>query len=187
MERLVAAARDLANETGSAAFTVQQVCARAGVSLKGFYAAFPGKDELLIALLEEDSRIGAELLGSVVAAHDEPLARLRAYVDNLFALVALPGATGYARVLVREHRRLGEDHPDELAGALAPLVTILASEIERATRAGVLASADPARDAETMFAVVLGGVHDVTIGRADPADTASYLWQFCCSGLKGPR
>ncbi|HEV3452605.1 MAG TPA: helix-turn-helix domain-containing protein, partial [Acidimicrobiia bacterium] len=61
LERLVVAARDLANETGSASFTVAQVAARAGVSLKVVYRYFASKDDLLVALLEEDSRIGAAL------------------------------------------------------------------------------------------------------------------------------
>ena len=186
LERLVGAARDLANETGSASFTVQQVCARSGISLKGFYAGFPGKDELLVALLEEDSRLGAEILRGWVDAHTAPLDRLRSYVTGVFDLVALPGATGYARVLVGEHRRLSDEHPDDLERALAPLLSLLASEIDAATRAGAMASSDPARDANTMFAVVLGGVHDVTAGRADACETAEYLWEFCSSGLKGP-
>src|SRR5690349_16193881 len=58
LERLLDAARELANETGSAGFTVAQVAGRAGVSLKGFYRSFASKDDLLVALLEEDSRLG---------------------------------------------------------------------------------------------------------------------------------
>ena len=36
---------------------------RAGLSLKAFYTCFRGKDDLLLALLAEDSRIGADVLG----------------------------------------------------------------------------------------------------------------------------
>ena len=67
MERCVAAARELASETASAAFTVAQIAARAGLSLKSFYRCFPGKDELLLALLEDDSQIGARALAERVA------------------------------------------------------------------------------------------------------------------------
>src|SRR4051794_31986913 len=67
MERLVAAARDLANESGNAAFAVAQVAERAGCSLKGFYRCFASKDELLLALLEDDSRLGAQLLSDSIA------------------------------------------------------------------------------------------------------------------------
>src|ERR1700689_1900278 len=66
MERCVAAARELASETTSAAFTVAQIAARANLSLKSFYRCFPGKDELLLALIEDDSQIGARALAQLV-------------------------------------------------------------------------------------------------------------------------
>src|SRR3954467_13307915 len=121
-QRLVDAARELATESGSAAFTVAQAAGRAGASLKGFYGCFAGKDELLLALLAEDSRVGATLVAERVSAQSAPGDRLRACVDALFELVALPGALGYAGVLVREHRRLDVERPDELRAALAPLI-----------------------------------------------------------------
>lgn len=185
MERFVQAARDLANESGSASFTVPQVAARSGLSLKTFYRCFRGKDDLLLALLEDDTRIGAQLLADVVDEHDEAEARLRAYVDGVFALVALPGAAGYAGVLVREHRRLSEDRPDEMRGALAPMVDLLADEIAGAVAARVARSQSPARDAATVFGLLLSAIHDVTIGRADAGETAAYLWQFWWNGLHG--
>ena len=178
-QQLVAAARDLANESGSAAFTVAQLTGRAGLSLKAFYACFQGKDDLLLALLAEDSRLGADALVARLGDRVGDDA-LRAYVSELFDMVAIPGAIGYAGVLVREHRRLTELHSDELRDALAPLVDLLASYIE---------SDDPKRDARTMFAVLLDGIHDVVVGRApDPHELALYLTDFCVTGIGGsPR
>ena len=187
LERLLDTARDLANETGSADFTIHQVCDRAGISLKGFYACFAAKDDLLIALLEEDTQIGATLIADIVHRHDDPDARLRAYLDGLFEMLTIAGALGYARVLVREQRRLSESRPDQLRRALAPLLAVLTTEIVRAADAGAITSADPARDAELVFALVLEGIHDVTLGRAEPLDEAAYLWRFCRSGLRGDR
>ncbi len=128
-QELVAAARLLADETGSAAFTVAQLTSRAGVSLKAFYASFRSKDDLLLALLAEDSRIGAEVLAERIGDRTGPDG-LRAYVVELFAMLTLPGAIGYAGVLVRERRRLIESHDDELRDALAPLVDLLARHID---------------------------------------------------------
>jgi AcrR family transcriptional regulator len=183
LERLLDAA--LANETGSAAFTVQQLCARAGFSLKGFYSSFASKDEALLALLEEDSGIGAVLLSQTIDAHTEPEARLHAYIEAIFEMLTYPGAAGYASVLVREYRRLRDERPDELRRALAPLLDLLTSEIAGATAARDIASADPVRDAETVFALLLDGIGDVTVGRADPRERAAYLWRFCRDGLRG--
>jgi AcrR family transcriptional regulator len=180
LERLVGAARDLANETGSAGFTVAQVAQRAGLSLKSFYRCFAGKDDLLVALLEEDSRLGAVILTEVVDAHDEPAARLRAYVVGVFELLTHPGALGYAGVLVREHGRLSEERPDDLRRALAPMVDLLSREV-----AAAVTTSDPARDARTVFALVLEGIHEVTLGHVEPLEEATYLWQFCWSALRG--
>src|ERR1700694_1485719 len=80
MERCVAAARELATETTSAAFTVAQIASRAGLSLKSFYRCFPGKDELLLALIEDDSQIGAHALAERVGKRESSEAALHACV-----------------------------------------------------------------------------------------------------------
>jgi len=182
MERCVAAARELATETTSANFTVAQIAARARLSLKSFYRCFPGKDELLLALLEDDSHIGARVLALRVAERAEtPGDALHAYVTELFALVSESGQLGYASVLVREHRRLSEAYPLELRVALAPLVELLAEHIDAATE-----TSDARRDAETMFRILLQGIDDVVVGRVtDARELAEYLWQFCWTGLTG--
>jgi AcrR family transcriptional regulator len=185
LERVVDAARDLANETGSAAFTVAQVAARAEVSLKGFYRCFAGKDDLLVALLEEDSRLGASILREIVAAYRDPVERVHAYVTGVFELLTLPGALGYAGLLVREQRRLSESRPEDLRQALAPMIEVLGAEIEGAAAAGAVVSPDPQRDARMVFALVLDGIHDVTRGESEPLDQAGSVWRFCWGGLRG--
>jgi AcrR family transcriptional regulator len=173
-ERLVQAARDLANETGSAAFTVAQVTTRAGLSLKSFYRCFKGKDDLLLALLAADSAIGAGFLAERIGTRQGDDA-VHAYVVELFDMLLLPGALGYAGVLVREYLRLAEHHDAELRNALAPLLNLLASHLK---------TTQPNRDALTMFGVLLGGIHDVVIGRtANTRELAEYLHRFCTKGV----
>src|ERR1700674_3894088 len=76
-ERLVETARELVWDAGGPTFTVNQVVAAGGTSLKSFYRCCPGKDELLVALFEDDSRRGAAALLSMVDDHADPLERLR--------------------------------------------------------------------------------------------------------------
>jgi AcrR family transcriptional regulator len=173
-DRLVQAARALANETGSAAFTVAQVTARSRLSLKSFYRCYQSKDDLLLALLAADSAIGAAVLAERIGDRSGAEG-VRAYVIELFEMIQLPGAIGYAGVLVREYGRLQEEHDEALTAALKPLVDLLAAHIE---------SLDPRRDAETMFSVLISGIHDLVLGRVvDASEHAEYLHHFCTRGV----
>jgi AcrR family transcriptional regulator len=175
-DRLVQAARELANDTGSAAFTVAQVTAQAELSLKSFYRCFRGKDELLLALIEADSRLGAEVLRARIGDRTGADG-LHAYVVELFEMLSLPGAVGYAGVLVREYLRLNEHYGEQQLAALAPLLDLLAGHLE---------GEHPHRDALTMFGVLLGGIHELVVGRAsDPRELAEYLHDFCAHGVRG--
>ena len=181
--RFVEAARELGRETGSAAFTVPQLVARAGLSLKSFYACFDGKDDLLVALLAADSEVGAELLAERLAVHRGRKARLQAYVEDLFALLGEPGAIGYATVLSREHRRLEIVRPQELGDALAPLVQLLADEIAGPGPLDTSERRDVRATAELVFALILEGIHRVTVGREAAHEVATRLWTLCWDGL----
>ena len=184
MHRIVAAARDLANETGSASFTIAQLAERAGLSFKSVYRHFAGKDEILIALLEEDSRTGAELLAEELdRCGEEPLARIEGFVMAIFELLTHREADGYAGVLLREQRRLHEEHPKGLEAALAPLVDLLATDIERAVAAHAIEPVDPERAARTVFGLILSGIAEVTLAGADPLEQATWVWRFCSAGI----
>lgn len=177
--RCVDAARALAAETGSATFTVQQVVAEAGGSLKSFYRDFGGKDDLLCALFAEDCAAGADVLAGMVARHRSPRRRLRAWVVGLFTLMSA-GESGYVAVLVREHRRLAETRPDELDAAVAPLVDLLRAELAAA------GDTDPAGTARHVFGLTLLTIGDVELGRVDDLDAAvDSLWRFCWGGISG--
>ncbi|MCU1456207.1 MAG: regulatory protein TetR [Actinomycetia bacterium] len=180
--RLVDAARSLATELGSSQFTVAEVSSRADVSLRSFYRHFAGKDELLLALLEEEARTGAELLRLGLESIDDPLERVRAFVLGICSLLVT--GSGYSSLLVREHLRLGEQHPDEVRAALAPIIDVLDRELTAAARAGEVRPVDR-HDAVMMFTVVLAHVHaSFLFGPLDDLETsATRLWDFCRSGL----
>jgi AcrR family transcriptional regulator len=187
VERLssfVDAARELATETGDASFTVHQVVQRAGLSLKSFYRHFAGKDALLLALIEEDTRIGAQVLGEWVAASDDPVERLRAYVSELLGFLAL-GESSYVAMLLREQRRLEQVDPAAMEAALAPFTDLLADLLADAGAAGRVRSGDWQRDARTVFDLALLQLHQLGPGadRAAADAAAAYLWSFCWSGL----
>jgi AcrR family transcriptional regulator len=182
--RLVAAARELAAERGSSDFTVAEVAARAEVALRTFYRQFAGRDELLLALFEEEARQGAELLReSVEAEGTTPLEHLRGYVVGLCRLLDV--GSGYASMLLREHLRLGESHPEELRVALAPIVDVLDEQLQAAAAAGDLRPVDR-HDAVVVFTAVLAHAHATLLFTQDeaPEVNAERLWDFCHAALR---
>jgi len=186
LSRFVDAARQLASETGDSSFTVQQVVQRSGLSLKSFYRSFAGKDDLLLALIEEDSRIGAQALAEWVAQKRDPVDRLRAYVHGLLSFLAL-GEASYVSMLMREQRRLEQADPEGMASALAPFIDLLEALLVDAVDAGEVRRGDQRRDATTIFNLVLDQIHTLGAGpdRNETELAADYLWQFCWGGLRG--
>src|SRR4029077_9677768 len=111
VRRLVDAARALAADVGPD-FTVPQVAAKAGVSLKTLYRCFSGKDALLLAVFEEDNRVAADLLAGMMAGSDDPLERLRAFITGLFELSTASPSEGYILLVMREYFRLAQHHSE---------------------------------------------------------------------------
>jgi AcrR family transcriptional regulator len=184
-DRLVDAARARMWERGLPSFTVAEVVTDAGTSLKSFYRCFDGKDELLVALFEDDARRGAAALQEMVDDADGPLERVRVAVVGLFRFITLDGRLPYAGALVREHLRLAESRPAELRRVLDPFVDLFATELAGAQRAGVVRAGDPRRDARTLFHLVLSHLHALIVHQIEdpPAEVADDLWAFCAAAL----
>jgi len=184
--RLVEAARELVWDAGGPAFTVAQVVAGAGTSLKSFYRCFPGKDELLVALFADDARRGAAALAAMVGQEPDPTARLRSAVVGLFRFITVDGRLPYAAALVREHLRLAESHPDQLRGVLQPFVDIFEEVVTDAQANGAVRPGDARRDARTLFHLVLSHLHALICHQIDepPTAVADELWAFCRAALR---
>jgi AcrR family transcriptional regulator len=77
-DRVVRAARDLAESDGWAAVTMRRLAAELGVTQPVLYTAFAGRQALVDAVALDGFREVAEALEAVEAA---PAARMRAYLD----------------------------------------------------------------------------------------------------------
>src|SRR2546421_888816 len=67
-------------------FTVQDVVERSGQSLRSFYQYFGGKQELLLALFEENVRATADQVREHIAEENDPLERLHQFVVEYYRL-----------------------------------------------------------------------------------------------------
>jgi AcrR family transcriptional regulator len=184
--RLVDSARALMWEADGPSFTVTQVVAASGASLKSFYRCFASKDELLMALFDDDARRGAEALVAKIDEQHAPLERVRTAVTGLFMFITVDGRLPYASALVREHLRLAESRPDELRAVLQPFVDVFETELRSAQAAGVVRSGDARRDARTLFHLVMSHLHALLCHQIEdpPAEVAEDLWAFCAAALR---
>ena len=184
VRRLVAVARELAAETETG-FTVPQVAARAGVSLKTVYRSFPGKDALLLAVFEEDNRIGVDALAQMIARYEAPIDRLRAFVIGLFELSTAGPDKNYISFVMREYFRLAQHHSEQVEQVLTPFVDLLAAELEAAAAEGAVRLRDARRDATAIFLLTVSHVCPLVMAdeHTDPEETARFVAEFCLSAV----
>lgn len=93
---LVNAAWRCAASTPFGELTIDSVCAAAGVSKGAFYGYFVSKDELLVALLEDDIAALDQVLDRLAGSDLTGIERVRRFAEALLALGEDP-----ARVAVR--------------------------------------------------------------------------------------
>jgi TetR/AcrR family transcriptional regulator, transcriptional repressor for nem operon len=104
-EKLLDAALSLIRETGFSAMTVDDLCARAGVTKGAFFHYFASKDELGVAAAEHWSAVTGALFERA-PYHDpkDPLDRVLAYIEFRRALLRgdIPEFTCVVGTMVQE-------------------------------------------------------------------------------------
>jgi len=134
--RFIEAATELLAETGRTDFTVQEIVDRSGQSVRAFYQHFAGKDDLLLAAFEHTiEQFSTELRRNADKA-DDPLEKLRLYVEAFNRSLERAGNAG--RALSVYHLQLAQDRPAEFASALAPQMALLAEIVDAGVAAGEL-------------------------------------------------
>jgi AcrR family transcriptional regulator len=93
---LIEAAWRCAAQSGFRDMTVDDVCAEGGVSKGAFYGYFEQKDELLIALLDDDAKALDQKLAQIARSESSSVERLRR-----FTRVVLQHGSDPGRVQVR--------------------------------------------------------------------------------------
>ena len=170
---LVDAGLAVLRRSGSDGLTVADVLAEAGLSTRAFYRHFTSKDELVLAVFEQEyERSVARMQDAVERAADAREA-VEAWVDETLALAFDPRRARRTSVLLREGARLQAAFPAEfdaiVAGTVAPL-------------AAALDTADPERDARAVRAVVWD-VAEAKLSGAEPdldlGTAREHVLRFC--------
>ena len=191
VQRYLDAAFELIDEKGTTEFTIQEVIDRSQQSLRGFYQYFDGKDELLLALLEDSMLESAADLREAVEAETEPLARLRPFTIRLHEWcepVDAPRKRGVhnRRPISEFSVQLAVAHPERVKIAMEPVSRLLLELIENAVAVEAIRVADARRSAALVQQTVMYSWFGNRLIQ-DPRMrlSAEETWQFCLRGLSG--
>ena len=187
MKIMVEAAKRLIAQKGSS-FTTQELAREAGVALQTFYRHFGGKDQLLLAVIED---LHAEMAVEYEAAARDlpgPLARLHFYITTILAGLDRTGPDAESpRFITAEHWRLHQLFPQEMTLAAQPTVDLFAREILAAQQQGLIVVDDVDRSAALMVMIVRTVYHEYAFAKKDEpvAAIAEHVWEFCLQGIGG--
>src|SRR3954453_8734130 len=98
------AATELMEASGSEDFTVQQVADTAGQSLRTLYQHFSSKDDLILAVFEEQAQHHVQYVSTEVERYEDPLDRVAALI--IAASRGSDGATTSNRTIALAHYRM---------------------------------------------------------------------------------
>jgi AcrR family transcriptional regulator len=184
---IVEAAERLISEKG-ARFTTQEIVKEAGVALQTFYRHFVGKDQLLLAVIEDMITRQATVYENTVRDITDPVARLRSHVTGaLSSLDASGRAADGPRFITAEHWRLQQTFPAEVERATRPFADLVARELRAAREAGILTLANVDLDAALIANLVMAVYHRYAFIDTDRSAAAigEHVWSFCLAGLRG--
>nr|WP_307875171.1 TetR/AcrR family transcriptional regulator [Frankia nepalensis] len=202
---IVEAARRLVDEKGDQ-FTTQELAREAGVALQTFYRHFPGKDQLLVAVIEDLIAEYAERYATAARELPDPVARLHYYLTAVLRGLEVARGDGSGRggrgeddepgrsprgssprFITAQHWRLHQRFPEDMTRATQPMTDLIARELREAQAAGLLTPTDPDRDAALVNKLLMTVYHHYAFAPADePVEAiAEHVWAFCLRGLGG--
>ena len=185
---IIDAARRLIDRQG-AAFTTQELIKEAGVALQTFYRYFEGKDQLVLAVIEDLIAEAATAFAAQARDLPDPVARLRFHVMAVAGAVDRQGPASGAQFVTAEHWRLYQRFPREVSRATQPITDLIEHEIRAAAAEGLLRPVDPAQDAWLTTQLLMSVFHHYAFLADDEhrGNIAENLWSFCAAAYGIPE
>jgi AcrR family transcriptional regulator len=182
VRRIMEAAYELIEQTGTLEPSLRDILAHAGLSTQGFYRYFQSKDELMLVLLDEGRRRLVEYLAHRMQTERSPRERVKAWIGGVLAQASEPHAAARSRPFVANEDRLAQLFPAEQQASVDMLVDLLAGALSDA----VAESEDPEqirRDAEAIFRLTFATLQAHLIrGTRPTAQSVDELSRFCLRG-----
>ena len=189
---IVEAAYELLEKDGLEGLTIRAVLKKTGLSRRAFYERFADKDELVLAVFEQTIRLATRHYSEQVAALSDPMERLKLIITCIvLGKSSLEEAdreqvSRRGAAMSREHLRLAESRPDDLQGALSPLLTLITQQLIDGMKVGSVRKCAPERLAALVYNLVSTTVHTELLAqktarsdRAHRIQLAKDIWEFC--------
>ena len=179
VRRLVDAGYTVMRRTGTLDPRVSDIVREARLSNQAFYRHFRGKDELLVAILDDGQHQLLTYLECRMANVGPGPERVRAWVGGVMEQARNPAAADNTRPFAINNARLADRFPDEVARSRELLVAPLRDAVANA-------GGDPQRDADAIYNLAIGCMNDALVSRRRPTkDDVEHLEQFVLGGLRG--
>ena len=162
VRRLIDATYAVMRRTDSLDPRVHDIVREAGLSNQTFYRHFRGKDELLLAVLDDGQ---ARLVATVerrMARAEPDAGQVRAWIEGVYEQARNPKAAANTRPFLVNGARLAGRYPDATATQRERVVAPLREAVS--TLGG-----DPVRDADAIYHVTMGRTQDAIARRGIPA------------------
>jgi len=181
------AAVGLIRDTETLDLHVTDVIAKAGISNRAFYRHFSGKNELLMAVLEDGNRQYMEHLERRMAACATHLEAVECWIRGMLARAQNPSQVTDTRPFLLNGMRLAYEFPEESLAADETLRAPLRHALDAAHAAGELAGPARPRDVSHIVQLTLGHMTWSLIQRDPlrPADVDDIV-TFALAGLHRP-
>jgi len=177
VRQLVAAGYVVLRRTGGLDPRVADVVREAGLSNQAFYRHFRGKDELLLAILDDGQRQLVGYLEHRLAAVEPGAAQVRAWIEGVLEQARNRTAAENTRPFALGSARLADRFPEEMARSRESVVAPLRAAV---TAAG----GDPERDTDAVYQLTMGTMNDALVRRATPSKAdIEHVVAFALSGI----
>jgi len=149
---------------------VSDIVRTAGLSNQAFYRHFRGKDELLVALLDDGRQRLLATIERRMARADGPAEQVRAWIEVVLAQARDPEAAAATRPFAINGDRLAVQFPEETLRSRDRLIDPLRDIVADA-------------DAIAVYHLAMGTVHDALVSRRVP--TRAEVDHVVAFSLKG--
>jgi AcrR family transcriptional regulator len=182
---LINAAARLMRRLDPEELTMQNIAAEAGVAVRVLYRHFEGKDDLLVALIEESQIVFARLIEKATADIADPLERLGEALYFATTEARQQTDQNFSRAMARFTVQTSVTSPEQVSAAHRPVILVLAAMVEDAMESGQIEIGNTEAAASNLYNVYEAHQRNAHLGNSpgDPWPSSYELIRFCLLGL----